>query len=436
VASPTRTQALTIVASVALHAALVGVAFRGVFRSFGPETSPARLPADPAPAGPARAPDSFELPTVSEGTWVEDERPEPTGEPPHVAGGDEIAHLDTGSPGRGGDTHASAPALNLADRDDRMRLSPDPVSRLDRDQLQRLRVARVRQSWEDQRSTTHPTELTLVVTGAGTLLERRPPSPWEPSRGALRSPLAGVLGAAPGATPDGASAQAERAPGSAQLGSLRGAPGEGIPRGRAGDDHREAAPIGSARPDVAQAAVAVPARESARPKDDVDSEQEVATTVRALVHASTAGGAAGEGRGGGGAGGAAGAGGATGGGSQARPLGVGDGEIVDYWTSDPRLLPYFREIHAKIDPLWANAFPKSALLELKQGTVILEFTILADGRVVVSWPPVRPSGIDEFDANCAAAIRRAGPLPPIPRELGLRSVRVRAPFIASNPIIK
>jgi TonB family protein len=110
--------------------------------------------------------------------------------------------------------------------------------------------------------------------------------------------------------------------------------------------------------------------------------------------------------------------------------------VFDYWTTDPRLLPYFRRIHAKIDPLWADAFPKSALLELKQGTVILEFTVLADGHVVVSWPPARPSGIDEFDRNCADAIRRASPLPPIPRALGVRSVVIRAPFVASNPIVK
>jgi TonB family protein len=110
--------------------------------------------------------------------------------------------------------------------------------------------------------------------------------------------------------------------------------------------------------------------------------------------------------------------------------------VFDYWTTDPRLMPYFRQMHARIEPLWANAFPRAALLDLKQGTVILEFTIAADGRIDVLWPPVRPSGIDEFDRNCAEAVRRASPLPPIPRELGLRSLRVRAPFVASNPVVK
>jgi protein TonB len=93
-------------------------------------------------------------------------------------------------------------------------------------------------------------------------------------------------------------------------------------------------------------------------------------------------------------------------------------------------------LHAKIDPLWANAFPKSAIAELKQGMVILKFTVYADGHVAVQWPPVRPSGIDEFDRNCADAIRRAAPFPPIPRELGVSSLTIRAPFVASNPVVR
>ena len=116
-----------------------------------------------------------------------------------------------------------------------------------------------------------------------------------------------------------------------------------------------------------------------------------------------------------------------------------NGDLVDWNTSDPLLLPYLRKIHAKVDPLWANAFPKSAMLELKQGTVILEFVIAADGAVRVSWPPRRPSGIEEFDRNCADAIRRAGPFDPLPaalRDQGRTSLKIRAPFIAQNPIIK
>jgi protein TonB len=117
-------------------------------------------------------------------------------------------------------------------------------------------------------------------------------------------------------------------------------------------------------------------------------------------------------------------------------MGLGEGDVFDYWTTDPRLVPYFRRIHAKVDPLWIGAFPKSALLDLKQGTVILELTVSADGSVVVSWPPSRPSGGEDFDRNCADAIRRAAPFPPIPPELGVRTLRIRAPFVASNPVVK
>ncbi|HEY4016072.1 MAG TPA: energy transducer TonB [Polyangiaceae bacterium] len=431
----TRTHGVTIAASVVVHAVLAGLVSWGALRSLSAGAA-SSLPAEtPGPQRTAEPAAAFQLPTVGEGILVEDERFDPTGDPPRINGGEEAPRLDTGSPGRGGDVHARTAALNLADRDDHMRLSPDLVSRLDRDQLQRLRVANERRSWEDERATTHPTELSLVVTGPGTLLERRPAAPSDPSRGALESPAPEVRGGAVGAAStvhdDGAVHR-----GGALLGMIAGAPGEGVLQGRPGLDHRGAAPIGSARPDVTQGAVSVPALDSARPKDNVDSEQEVATTIRSLVHASAAGGLAGDGQGGDGAGGEAGAGGASGAGSHARPLGAGDGDVFDYNTSDPRLVPYFRELHARIDPLWANAFPKSALLDLKQGTVILEFTIASDGAVAVTWPPVRPSGIDEFDANCATAVRRAGRLPPIPRELGMRSIRVRAPFTLNNPVIR
>jgi TonB family protein len=157
--------------------------------------------------------------------------------------------------------------------------------------------------------------------------------------------------------------------------------------------------------------------------------------VRSIVHASTAGGALADGMGGTAGPGAPGAGGSANDGLRSRAMGLSDGDIYDYFSSDPRLVMYFRRVHAKIDPLWTDAFPRSALLNIEQGTVILEFTIFADGHVAVQWPPLRPSGIDEFDRNCAAAIRRAAPFPPIPTALGT-SLRIRAPFVATNPIVR
>jgi TonB family protein len=431
--STRKVQGLTIAASLAFHAALTGVLAGGAGRGVGVDSA--------APQPPTAASDPAERADVAaaaEGALVDVRVEDPVGDLPRVTAGDSVAHLDRGSPGRGGDATARERALNLAEDNDRMRLSPDALSRLDRDQLQRLRVARVRTSWDDRRATPHPAELTLVVIGPGSVRERRPTSAWAPSRGALDSPLPSVEGGqegALGALALDAGDDGERQ-GGRRVGSARGEPGIGLLDGRAGTDHRRSAPVGEARPDVVRGAVAVPARDRARPRDSIDSQQEVATTVRSLVLASTAGGRGGSGEGGSGGGGEAGAGAATGAGSLARPLGIGDGDVFDYWTTDPRLVSYFRRIHARVDPLWADAFPKSALFELKQGTVILDVTVLADGSVSVSWPPVRPSGVDEFDRNCADAVRRAAPLPPIPPELGVRSLRIRAPFVASNPVVK
>ena len=422
---------LTIAASVVVHAALTAVLSTVAYRTLGPQ------PPEPAPSSAATGMVSVELPAAGGGAFADEQIIDPTGDPPRVNAGQEVARLDTGAAGRGGTASVRDPALNLADTDEHMRLSPDPIDRLDRDQLQRLRAARVRTSWEDRRSTTHPAELTLVVMGTGTVVERRAQAHLDPSRGALESPSPRVSGAAPGPLQDRSEGldRPREAP-DTNVGSREAAPGQGLIDGRPGRDHRASAPIASARPAVVFGPISVPSVERALPRDDVDGQQEVATAVRSLVHASSAGGVTGDGMGGSEGGGEAGAGGLSGSGSHATPLGAGTGDVFDYWTTDPRLVPYFRRIHAKIDPLWADAFPRSALLDLKQGTVILDFTVYADGHAVVSWPPLRPSGIDEFDRNCAEAIRRAAPFPPIPRQLGASELHIRAPFVANNPVIK
>jgi TonB family protein len=391
----------------------------------------------PAPGELPTGPIAIEPPAMGEAIAQADTPPDPVGVPPRITAGDVVPRPDTAARGHAGDSTSRAAALNLADVDERLRLSPDLLSRVDRDQIQRIRVGRVRAAWEDRRATTHPAELTFVSTGPGAVRERRPSAARDPARGALDAPGPRTPGAAPGRVhlldDDRGEADGRRG---AVAGTAAEGPGLGLPNGLPGPDHRASARLGTARPSVTAAAVSVPAPARDRPQDNVDSEQEVATTIRSLVQASTAGGAPGEGEGGSAGGLGAGAAGLRGEGSTARPLGLGEGDVYDYWTSDPRLLPYFRAIHGRIDPLWAHAFPKSALLDLKQGTVILDFTVFADGRVFVAWPPVRPSGIDEFDRNCADAIRRASPFGPIPRELGVSSLRIRAPFVASNPIVK
>jgi TonB family protein len=425
----------SIVASVVAHVGvLLGVGYIAYHSLAAREKREAEL----RTVAPPMQVIAIELPAVAEGTLIADRDEVPEGAEPTKFGGATIARVDTGVPGKGGDATGQR-ATNLEAADEPLKLSPDLLSRLDRDQIQRLRTAQHRTTREDRRATTNPMELTFLASGHGELQERRPNAPSDPSRGSLHSSVPSVVGGHPGTAMDDEPAPGGT-PGSSRPGQLYASPGLGVREAKPGTEHRDGARITHARPDVTEGPVTIPAVVRARPNDTVDSDQEVATTVRSLVHASVAGGIEGSGRGGS----AApqpdpGAGGSAGRGSVAHALGNGDGEIIDWNTSDPMLLPYFRKVHAKVHPLWVNAFPKSAMLELKQGTVILEFSIALDGSAKVSWPPARPSGIDEFDRNCADAIRRAAPFEPIPQSLrdqGRTQLRIRAPFVAKNPIIK
>jgi TonB family protein len=427
-----RRHRLTWVSSLAVHATVMGWLWLTANRM-----TPARGASPDDGRRPSPSVERVEAVPGEYGVAVDETSIDSLGAPPPLPSGDLIAHLDRADPGRGGEPTVQAQALNLADADDQTRLSPDLLSRLDRDQLQRLRVARSRFSWDDRRSTTHPAELTLVATGPGYVRERRPWSPLTPGRGLRESEPPRERGAVAGGslTHPSEAAESRAARRGIRVGGVESAAGEGLPDAVPGPRHRASAPVGMARPSVMTGPVAVVAIDRARPLDNQEVEQEVATTVQSLVQASTAGGFPGMGTGGSGGGGAPGAGGASGDTSRAHPLDLG-GDRHDDWTDDPTLVPYFRQLHRRIDPLWADAFPRSALLDLKQGTVILDFTVFPDGHVVVAWPPWRPSGVDEFDRNCADAVRRGAPFPPFPPELGDSPLHIRAPFVARSPLVK
>lgn len=421
----------TWAASLALHVAVIGTFGWLALHAKGPSV------ATTPPPGGGEGTIDVELPGVAEGTLAAVRPPNPTGDPPQISGGSQEAQLDQSKLGRGGESTTIAHATNLSDRDERIHLTPDLLDRLDRDQQQRLRTSKTRESWEDRRSSKDPMELTFVASGDGTRAERRTPSPYDPSRGVRRSDRPSVQGGLPGdpARTEG-DGEVLAAVGAARDGSEDTAAGLGVRDGRAGTDHRAGAHVMRARPDVVLAAVSVPATRRGRPRDDIDSDQEVARTLRSLVHASTAAGAIGEGTGGTEGGGDPGAQGRAGAGTTARPMGPGDAAWWDLDTTDSRLLPYFRRIHKKLDPLWAHAFPLQAALDLRQGTVIFAVTIAASGEASVSWPPYRPSGVREFDRNCYEAILRAAPFDPIPAALGVTELHVRMPFDAQNPMVK
>jgi TonB family protein len=418
----------TWVASLALHVAAVGLVGEWALRSLAHDSALllATAPGHEVP---------IVLPVMAEVTLASEETRDPVGAVPRVSGGTTVPRIDTGRDGHGGQLTVNRAATHLSDLDEQLTLSRGVLNRVDRDQAARIRSQATRASWEDRRSTTHPMDLAFLSSADLARMERRTVADHDPSRGVLAARVESAPGSAPGAS-SLAGSELSGVAGSAHQGTLASSPGEGVRDGVPGFEHRTAAAVASARPAVAQAPVSVEALVRARPRDNVDSEQELTSKVEALVHASTAGGiVAKTGLGGAGGEGAPGALGVSGAGSHPLPLGDGVSDWFDLSSTDPRIVAYFRRFHAKVDPLWANAFPKSALLELKQGTVILDVTIAADGTAQVAWPPERPSGIDEFDRNCADAIRRASPFDPIPRELGLSRLHVRAPFVAKNPIV-
>lgn len=393
--------------------------------------------APPPLAAPAEEVVPVELPEVVDGSLA---APSPSPDLPRLSvprgGGEATPRLDTGRRGRGGDGASPTSAINLADRDDGLLMSPEIQSRFDRAQVQRLRSASHRASREDLRASREPMELTFLAEGrSGHRHERRAAGDRDPSLGAdasgAPSRIGGAIGAA--AVPPGVG-EASRATGGPVAGALQASSGVGVRDGFAGRDHRATASVDHGRPRVAEGTPSVPADAQGRPSDNVDSEQEVASLVQSIVHASTAGGAQGAGASGVAGGGAPGAGGVTGPGSIARALGTGQGSGLDNDPRDPRRTDYMRRILAKIYPYTADAMPKWALYEGAQGITIVSFTIQSDGAVT-GVTVTRPSGLPELDENCRRAVLRSAPFPPLPSELGT-SFRWAMPFDFRNPAVR
>lgn len=425
------------VVSAAAHASLIALGATLLPSLLSP--SGRALPA--AGAGEVAAQHSqlidIELPAMAVGSNSRTGPPASSGETLAVPiGGHGIPRPDSVSAGHGGTDTSSQPAVNLADRDDGLRLARELANHLDRDQISRVRSARLRQSWDDERLTTNPMELTFVANGVGRDQERRPPAETTPSRGSAGAPKPSreggdAIGTQP--IPDGVGLR-PAAVGTTSLGAETASAGAGIPDGENGADHRTSAASEMARPMVDKGNPSVPSDREGSPKDTVDSHQQVAANAQSLIDSSTAGGRPGDGPGGAKGPGATGSGGLSGPGSRSNPMGYGPGA----WggsTVDPRITAYKRRVVARISPFWANAFPRWAIAELRQGRVSIAFEILANGRVQ-NVRITRPSGIDEFDRNCVAAIFRASPFEPIPGELGMRSLRWELSFDAVNPTVR
>jgi TonB family protein len=422
------------VLSFVVHASLIGGGAFLVARGLTAEHAPVAHAL--SFGAPAERVVEIELPEVAEGSIAKtktEATPEP--QPAPRGGGEAMPRPDMGHDGRGGTDTAERPAINLADRDDGLLLSREVMSRRDRSQIQRIKSAKERQSREDWRASREPMELTFLASGKDAVgqPERRTPSDFDPSAGARESGLALRAGTALGGR-EGLPGVGEAAHdvGSPNEGAERASAGLGVRDGSPGFDHRDSARVPLARPMVPEGTPSIPAQTQGRPKDNVEGEQEVATMMQSLVHASTAGGLAGNGPGGQQGPGATGSGGTRGQGSIANAMGTGKGSGVDVDPRDKRRNDYVRRVIAKVYPLYA--FPKWAALEGKQGTAIVSFTIAADGSV--SGVRVsRSSGIAEYDESCRQAVVKAAPYPPLPAELGT-SFHWSMPLESRNPAVR
>jgi outer membrane biosynthesis protein TonB len=370
-------------------------------------------------AEPERTFETLELPIMLE-------EPPTAAEAPMLAAGEHTPRIDTGTAGHGGEATASEQAVHLAARNEARSFTEDLLNSLERNQVTRVNSgARAHVSDEDDRMTPHPMELTFVTRGHGSMRELRKEGA-QASLGVRRAD-APVREGEQGQVRERADGEGE-----ARLGREMPRAGQGVQSADQALGNVQTAPIATARPNVKQGAASVPAATTGKTADTTDSDQRVADAVRSIVQGSAFGGAQGQGAGGVQAAGDPGTGGTTGEG--ARPAMLGQGGAYDADARDTSHNAYYASIQRRVEPHVPGALPREAVVELKHGYVILDVLIAKNGSAQVVWPPVRPSGIDEFDRNCAAIVRRVAPFAPIPDALGKDSLRVQLRLRVTQPI--
>ena len=358
----------------------------------------------------------------------ESEAPPEELEPTLPGGGPLTRHPDTERAGRGGSKTAAQAATNLDSHIDPISLETDALTHLDRSQVQRLRTANARRSWEDHRSTPTPMQLTFLATGKGRVPERRALAANAP--GSVAGRVAAALGGVAGGTESEPGLTADVAAGAAVPGKREPEPQSGAPGAAPQGAPSRGAQVLIARPWVMRARPALPTEVRARPSDVDDSSQAVAARVAALIHASTIGAPPGPGVGGDPVGARPGRSGNEGIGSHATPSGFGPGPDA---LNDPGIQGYVAGLKQRVDEQLRRAFPDWAIEEGRSGHVIFELALLADGRLE-RVRMVRPSGIAEYDGNVLTGVRRIPGFGPLPKALGQRAL-ITMSYTALNHII-
>jgi len=402
------------VTSVAAHALLLGCGALLLSHSLRDRTR------ERAPAAHSSARElEVELPSFDPSatdTQHESDQPPADEAAAHSGGGPLERHPDTERAGHGGSARALQAATNLDSHIDPISLETDTLTHPDRAQVQRLRTASDRRSWDDHRSTPSPMQLTFLATGKGALRERRSAGANAP--GSITGTQAAPLGGLPGGSTGDAGQLSDALPGAAQAGHHELEQQAGAPSAATHGAASRGAQVLLARPWVMRARPALPTEVRARPNDVDDSSQAVAARVAALIHASTIGAPPGPGVGGEPAGGLPGRSGSEGMGSHATPSGFGPGPDA---LNDPGIQGFVAGLKQRVDDQLRRAFPDWAIEEGRSGHVIFELAVLADGRLE-RVRMVRPSGIDEYDGNVLTGVRRIPGFGPLPKALGQRAL--------------
>lgn len=358
----------------------------------------------------------------------ESDAPPDEREPARSGGGPSTRHPDTDHAGRGGSKTAYQPATNLDSHVDPISLETDPLTHLDRSQVQRLHTASARRSWDDHRATPTPMQLTFLATGKGKLPERRALD--ANASGSIAGTVAAPVGGVAGSPAAEAQRTTEPTAGAASSGQKQPEPQAGAPVSVPNSAPSRGAQILTARPWVMRARPALPTEVRARPSDTDDSSQAVAARVAALIHASTIGAPPGPGVGGEPVGGPPGRSGAENIGSRATPSGFGPGPDA---LNDPGIQGFVAGVKQRVDDQLRRAFPDWAIEAGRSGHVIFELALTADGRLE-RVRMVRPSGIPEYDGNVLTGVRRIPTFGPLPKALGERAL-ITMSYTALNHII-
>jgi len=111
--------------------------------------------------------------------------------------------------------------------------------------------------------------------------------------------------------------------------------------------------------------------------------------------------------------------------------------VIPLETSDDRFVSYFLKIKRQIEYIWD--YPRAAALRGQAGSCVIQFTILADGRLGAPPKLLRSSGFELLDAEALGAVADGAPYPPIPKRLATDSLTVTGEFqyiLHTNPFVR